>query len=161
MNNPQGLIVRAKVGDMSSLVEEISKLWSSYNNKEPFSYTVLDDAYKATYLSDKKAGDILKIFAFLTIFVACLGLLGLVTFTAEQKFKEIGIRKVLGSSVVQIVVMLTKVLVIYFIFHVISLSSRLFFNAKLAGSLNIGRFFFFFFCFFCNHLHDCFYISIN
>ncbi len=109
LNHPDGgLIVRSKVGDMSSLVVEISKLWSSYNTQEPFSYAVLDDAYKATYLTDKKSSDILKVFAFLTIFVACLGLLGLVTFTAEQKFKEIGIRKVLGSSVVQIVVMLTK-----------------------------------------------------
>ena len=53
-------------------------------------------------------GTILSVFALLTIFVACLGLFGLVTFTAEQRFKEIGIRKVLGSTVLQIVGMLSK-----------------------------------------------------
>ena len=51
---------------------------------------------------------ILKAFAFLTIFVACLGLFGLITFTTEQRFKEIGIRKVLGSSILQIVGLLSK-----------------------------------------------------
>ena len=53
-------------------------------------------------------GTVLNVFALLTIFVACLGLFGLITFTAEQRFKEIGIRKVLGSSVTEIVLMLSK-----------------------------------------------------
>jgi putative ABC transport system permease protein len=109
LNNPYGgLLVRTKVSDMSGLVEHISDLWKNFNIGEPFTYSILDDSYNRTYLAEHKMGDILQIFALLTIFVACLGLLGLVTFTTEQKYKEIGIRKVLGSSVTQIVMMLSK-----------------------------------------------------
>ena len=60
------------------------------------------------YLAEQKLRSLLRIFTLLTIFVACLGLFGLVKFTTEQRFKEIGIRKVLGSSVSQIVTMLTR-----------------------------------------------------
>jgi putative ABC transport system permease protein len=63
----------------------------------------LDELYNETYLKEQNMNAILRIFAFLTILVACLGLFGLATFTAQQRFKEIGIRKVLGSSVPQIV----------------------------------------------------------
>ena len=109
LNNPYGgLIVRAKVADMSGLIKSISNLWNGFNPQDTFSYALLDDSYKHAYLADQKMGDILSIFALLTIFVACLGLLGLVTFTTEQKFKEIGIRKILGSTVPQIVMLLSK-----------------------------------------------------
>jgi len=109
VNKPYGgLIISAKVADMSGLISRLNTLWLSYNNKEAFSYSLLDDSYKQTYLTEQKMGSILKIFAILTIIVACLGLFGLVTFTAEQRFKEIGIRKVLGSSVPQIVTLLSK-----------------------------------------------------
>lgn len=106
-----GLIVRAKLSDMSGLIESISTMWENLNAEEPFTYAILDDSYNQTYLAEQKMGDILKIFALLTIFIACLGLLGLVTFTTEQKFKEIGIRKILGSTVSQIVIMLSKDLI--------------------------------------------------
>jgi putative ABC transport system permease protein len=108
-NNPYGgLIVKAKVSDMSGLIQSISSSWKSFDVEEPFTYDILDDSFNYTYLAEKKMGDLLRIFALLTIFVACLGLLGLVTFTTEQKFKEIGVRKVLGSSVIQIVIILSK-----------------------------------------------------
>ena len=107
--NPYGgLIVRTKVADMSGLIESASSLWNSYHIEEPFSYSLLDESYEATYLSEKKMGDILSLFALLAIFIACLGLFGLITFTTEQRFKEIGIRKVLGSTVSQIMTMLSK-----------------------------------------------------
>lgn len=107
--NPYGgLIVRAKVDDMSVLIKKINALWLAYNSKENFSYTLLDDSYKEQYLAEQKMGTILSVFAGLTVFVACLGLFGLVTYTAEQRTKEIGIRKVLGSSVAQIVGLLSK-----------------------------------------------------
>jgi putative ABC transport system permease protein len=109
INNPYGgLIVKAKVQDMSSLIEKANLLWSSYNTKEAFDYFILDDAYTRTYITEQKMGYTLSIFSLLTIFVACLGLFGLVTYTAEQRIKEIGIRKVLGSSVSQIVTLLSK-----------------------------------------------------
>lgn len=107
--DPYGhVIIRSKVADMSGLIENLQNEWNSYNPKEAFNYSILDDSFKHTYLKEKKMGDILTIFAVLTIIVACLGLFGLVTFTAEQRFKEIGIRKVLGSSSYQIVSLLSK-----------------------------------------------------
>src|SRR5690606_38622168 len=65
----------------------------------PFSYSFLDERINNTYLAEQKTGTILGVFAGLTIFVACLGLLGLATFSAHQRTKEIGIRKVLGATV--------------------------------------------------------------
>ncbi len=109
VNHPYGgLIVRAKVGDMADLIDQANSLWLGFNTKEAFSYSIMDDSYNQTYLAEQKMGNILALFAILTIFVACLGLFGLVTYTAEQRYKEIGIRKVLGSSIAQIVALLSK-----------------------------------------------------
>ena len=75
--------------------------------EEPLAYSFLDERFNNTYKAEQKIGMILGIFAGLTIFVACLGLFGLARFTAEQRTKEIGIRKVLGSSVTGIVNLLS------------------------------------------------------
>ncbi|MFT5752368.1 MAG: putative ABC transport system permease protein, partial [Dokdonia sp.] len=109
LNNPYGgLIVRTKGQDMSEVIKKANAAWLLYNSKEAFDYYILDDAYTNIYIPEQKIGNTLTIFALLTIFVACLGLFGLVTYTAEQRIKEIGIRKVLGSSVAQIVALLSK-----------------------------------------------------
>ena len=68
----------------------------------------MDDDFKKMYSAEQKIGEIFSVFAFLAIFIACLGLFGLAAFTAEQRTKEIGIRKALGSSVVGIVILLSK-----------------------------------------------------
>jgi putative ABC transport system permease protein len=103
-----GIILKAKTADMKDLIGSMEKQWNSYGSGESFGYAFLDELYNETYLKEQNMNTILRIFAFLTIFVACLGLFGLVTFTAQQRFKEIGIRKVLGSSIPQIVGMLAK-----------------------------------------------------
>jgi len=103
-----GLIVRAKTADMPGLIANMEDQWESFGSGEIFGYAFLDELYNETYLKEKNMNAILRIFAFLTIFVACLGLFGLVTFTAQQRFKEIGIRKVLGSSASQIVGLLAN-----------------------------------------------------
>ncbi len=103
-----GLIIKAKSADMSGLIADANTLWNNFNTDETFGYTLLDESYRQTYATEQKMGTLLNVFALLTIFVACLGLFGLVTFTAEQRFKEIGIRKVLGSSVPQIMTLLSK-----------------------------------------------------
>ncbi|WP_149274588.1 ABC transporter permease [Pareuzebyella sediminis] len=103
-----GLIVRAKTGAMAGLIADARNLWNGFHTDEIFNYTLLNESYRQTYVSEQKMGTVLNVFALLTILVACLGLFGLVTFTAEQRFKEIGIRKVLGSSVPQIMGMLSK-----------------------------------------------------
>jgi len=103
-----GFIIKAKSSDMSALISDAQSLWNSFGSDETFGYTLLDESYRQTYVTEDKMGTLLNVFALLTILVACLGLFGLVTFTAEQRFKEIGIRKVLGSSVAGIVTMLSK-----------------------------------------------------
>lgn len=74
----------------------------------PFSYRFLDDSFTEMYISEQRVGTIAIVFAILAVFVACLGLFGLVTFMAEQRTKEIGVRKVLGASVANLVAMLSK-----------------------------------------------------
>jgi putative ABC transport system permease protein len=86
----------------------MKKQWDSYNTGEPFEYNFMDELFKKTYATEENTASILNLFSILTIFVACLGLFGLVTYTAEQRRKEIGIRKVLGASVTQVTSMLSK-----------------------------------------------------
>ncbi|MCW3109884.1 MAG: FtsX-like permease family protein [Segetibacter sp.] len=103
-----GLIVKVKTADISGLLSSIKQQWEKFNTEEPFTYTFMDELYNKTYSAEQKTGRILNIFAVLTILVACLGLFGLATYTAEQRTKEIGIRKVLGASVTQVTNMLSK-----------------------------------------------------
>lgn len=112
LNNPYGgLIIRTKTAEIAGLLASIEDKWKAFHVEEPFSYGLVDELYNETYLAEQKMGTILKIFGFLTIFVACLGLFGLITFTAEQRVKEIGIRKVLGADVTQIVSLLSRDLI--------------------------------------------------
>jgi putative ABC transport system permease protein len=112
-NNPYGgLIIKTKAKNMAGLIAGIGDKWKAFETGEPFSYALMNELYNESYLTEQKMGSILKIFGVLTIFIACLGLFGLVTFTAEQRVKEIGIRKVLGANVTQIVSLLSKDLLI-------------------------------------------------
>jgi putative ABC transport system permease protein len=103
-----GLIFKVKTADIQGLLSTMKKQWDKFNTGEPFTYTFMDDLYNKTYAAEQKTGIILNIFAMLTLFVACLGLFGLATYTAEQRTKEIGIRKVLGASITQVTRMLSK-----------------------------------------------------
>ena len=103
-----GIIVKVRTKDIAGLLATMKQQWASYNVEEPFSYAFMDELYNKTYSAEQRSGKILNIFAVLTIFVACLGLFGLATYTAEQRSKEIGIRKVLGASVAQVTGMLSK-----------------------------------------------------
>ena len=107
-NNAGTLIAKVKTSDMADLLATSKKHWNWLTAEEPFDYAFLDERFNQTYQSEQKIGRILGIFAGLTIFVACLGLFGLATFTAEQRRKEIGIRKVLGASVTNIVSLLSQ-----------------------------------------------------
>jgi putative ABC transport system permease protein len=107
-NGGGNLIVKTKAKDMAGLLATMKKEWEDLKGEVPFSYSFLDDRFNDTYRAEQKTGLILGIFAGLTIFVACLGLFGLATFTAEQRTKEIGIRKVLGASVAGIVSLLAR-----------------------------------------------------
>ncbi len=103
-----GLIFKVKTADIKGLLATMKLKWNQFNTGEPFSFTFMDDLYNKTYAAEQNTGTILNIFALLTILVACLGLFGLATYTAEQRTKEIGIRKVLGASVTSVTKMLSK-----------------------------------------------------
>ena len=103
-----GLILRIKTTDVGGLLAAMKKQWDSYHTGEAFTYNFMDDLFNKTYAAEEKTGTILNIFSALIIFVACLGLFGLVTYAVEQRTKEIGIRKVLGASVSQVTQMLSK-----------------------------------------------------
>lgn len=105
--NFDNIIVKTNTSDVTGLLATMKKNWTPLA-EAPFTYSFLDERVKNTYQAEQKLGLILGIFAGLTIFVACLGLFGLATFTAEQRTKEIGIRKVLGASVTSIVSLLSR-----------------------------------------------------
>ncbi|QNF32616.1 ABC transporter permease [Adhaeribacter swui] len=107
-NNGGTLIVKVKTTDMAGFLQATQKQWQALTTEEPFDYAFLDDRFNQTYQAEQKIGKILGIFAGLTILVACLGLFGLATFATEQRTKEIGIRKVLGASVTNIVALLSR-----------------------------------------------------
>ncbi len=93
--------------DTSVAISEIEKVLSKYNEGYPFEYRFVDDAFEARFRSENLIGKLSQIFAALAIFISCLGLFGLSAYTAEQRRKEIGVRKVLGSSVSNIVKLLS------------------------------------------------------
>ena len=107
-DNTGSVIARINTKDVSGLLSTVKDQWKSLNAEEPFVYSFLDERFRQTYEKEQKMSFILTIFACLTIMVGCLGLFGLAAFTAEQRTKEIGIRKVLGASVSGVVAMLTK-----------------------------------------------------
>lgn len=107
-HNNGTLMVKIKTTDIPGLISEIKKDWIAYNARTPFSYYFLDDKFASVYASEEKTGQIFSSFAVVAVFIASLGLLGLVAFTTEQRNKEIGIRKVLGASVSQVLMLLSK-----------------------------------------------------
>jgi putative ABC transport system permease protein len=94
--------------DIREKVAAIEKIFKKYDKEKPFEYYFLDDAFNATFKTETRMSQMFSVFTGLAIFIACMGLFGLVTFTAETRTKEIGIRKVLGSSVAGIVTLLSK-----------------------------------------------------
>lgn len=82
--------------------------WNEFAPSQPFAYSFLDERFNEMYENEQKLGKIFGVFAFLAIFIACLGLYGLAAFTAEQRRKEIGVRKVLGASIASIITLLSK-----------------------------------------------------
>ena len=94
--------------NVPTLIGQIKTIYEKYDKGKPFEYFFMDDAYNAIYTAEDKLSKIFVMFTTFTIFIACLGLFGLATFMAQQRTKEIGIRKVLGASVAQITTMLSK-----------------------------------------------------
>jgi len=102
------IAVRFTSADKSFLVSAVENKWKSIAPNQPFSYSFMDEDFNNIYRAEQRIGRIAISFSVLAILIACLGLFGLVTYAAEQRTKEIGIRKVLGASVNNIVNMLSK-----------------------------------------------------
>ncbi|WP_276373504.1 ABC transporter permease [Chryseolinea sp. H1M3-3] len=100
--------IRLSPGNTQEKIGLIKSIWNKYANHAPFEYTFLDKNFEATHKTEKRIGFIFLLFTSLAIFIACLGLFGLATFTAEQRTKEIGIRKVVGASIQDIVLMINQ-----------------------------------------------------
>ncbi len=101
-------VVRLKAGDIPGSLEAVKTAWSSVNSAYPFEFRFFDQDFDMMYRADERMGSVLRVFSVLAIFIACLGLFGLASFTAEQRTKEIGVRKVLGASAPGIAVLLAK-----------------------------------------------------
>ncbi|MFD3001714.1 ABC transporter permease [Pontibacter toksunensis] len=102
------LMARIKAQDMASTISFVENKWRAFDPTHPMQYFFMDEHFDKQYLAEEKMLTVFGYFAGLTILIACLGLFGLASFTAEQRTKEIGIRKVLGSSTGSIVLLLSK-----------------------------------------------------
>jgi putative ABC transport system permease protein len=107
-NDYRVIAVRLTTGNPQEAISRIEAAWRKIAPKYPFTYEFLDQVYDNLYRAEHKQRTILGIFAGVAIFVACLGLFGLAAFTAEQRTKEVSVRKVLGASVGNVVVLLSR-----------------------------------------------------
>jgi putative ABC transport system permease protein len=102
------ILIRTKPGETKEALASLKKVCKELNPDFPFTYSFSDEEYQRLYQLEQVAGKLANIFAFLAVFISCLGLLGLATFTAEQRTKEIGIRKILGASVASLFALLSS-----------------------------------------------------
>jgi putative ABC transport system permease protein len=102
------IAVRIRPGKIGSTLSFIEKTWREVYPHDPFAYSFLDEDFDNLYRAENLLGRVFLAFSVLTILIACLGLFGLASFTAEKKTKEIGIRKVLGASTPSLIRLLTK-----------------------------------------------------
>lgn len=99
--------VRIESTNISNSLAQIEELYKSFNSKYPFNYEFMDEQYASLYRGEMRIGALAKYFSIIAIFISCLGLFGLSAFTAEQRAKEIGVRKVLGATVRSLVILLS------------------------------------------------------
>jgi putative ABC transport system permease protein len=100
--------VRIRPDNVSGTIGFIKEIWNQFLPGQPFEYSFLDEDYDSIYRNEQQMGRLFTLFSFLAIFIASIGLFGLMSFTAQQRTKEIGIRKVFGASNSIIVFMLSK-----------------------------------------------------
>ncbi|RYZ29391.1 MAG: ABC transporter permease [Chitinophagaceae bacterium] len=102
------LVARSKGDDIKQSLAGLESTWKKLNPNEPFEYSFLDQDFQRNYEAEDRQASLINYFTIVAIIISCLGLFGLATFTAEQRTKEIGIRKVLGASVYGVVGLLSK-----------------------------------------------------
>ena len=110
-NNPQyfsSILLRIGPGNVSPVLQRLRHEWRASIPARPFNYSFLDEEYDSLYRTEQRLGTLMSLFCGMAILVTCLGLLGLMVFVVSQRTKEIGIRKVLGASVLNITTMLSS-----------------------------------------------------
>ncbi len=107
-NNYGAILVKVHTADVAGFLADTRQKWTAFNTETPFAYYFLDDRFAALYTAETKTGQLFTMFAVVAVLIACLGLLGLVAYTTQQREKEIGIRKVLGASINQVLFLLSK-----------------------------------------------------
>jgi len=137
------LLVRVNPGDIPGSIEFLKTKWEELAPGVPFEYSFLDEDYDRLYKSEIRLGKIFSYAAGLAIFIACLGILGLISFSVRQRSKEIGVRKVLGASVTRIILMLSKELTVWILLaNIIALPAAYFamnrWLQNFAYKINLG-----------------------
>ena len=105
--NGRYLSIKINPENMDKTIAFVEKKWKELSPEYPFTFSFLDDVIDRMYRTEQRLGKGINIFTAIAIFIACLGLFGLASFTAEQKTKEIGIRKILGAPILNIVYLLS------------------------------------------------------
>jgi putative ABC transport system permease protein len=100
--------IKLQTTDLQKTLATVKSIWVKYFPNDPFNYHFLDDQFNGQYQSDQRFGQMFTLFAFMAIMIACFGLVGLSAYNILQRTKEIGIRKVLGASVQNVVYILSK-----------------------------------------------------
>lgn len=101
-------VLRLRPEKVQETVSFVEKTWKAFNPGLPFEYTFVDENFAKLYREEERQGKLFAVFAILAILISCLGLVGLASFTAERRRKEIGIRKVLGASSSNLVLLLSR-----------------------------------------------------
>jgi hypothetical protein len=104
----QLFMVRIAKGNVSNALQNIQNVWKKFLPGDPLEYNFLDDSFNQLYQNDQQTSSLIFVFALIAVLISSLGLFGLAAFTAEQRTKEIGIRKVLGATVGGITALLSK-----------------------------------------------------
>jgi ABC-type antimicrobial peptide transport system permease subunit len=102
------IVVRVAPGDLTKTMKDLEKTWNEIMPGYPFDYNFVDESLDQMYRTEERLGTLLKYFTILAIIIACLGLFGLASFTAEQRTQEIGVRKVMGARVSTVMMLLSK-----------------------------------------------------
>lgn len=105
---PSILFVKLRPENIQATLKDLEKTWSQFAPNFPFEFQFLDEAFEAQYRTDQRTGSLFRTFALLAIFISCMGIFGLASFMAERRTKEIGVRKVLGASIPNIMGLISK-----------------------------------------------------
>jgi putative ABC transport system permease protein len=139
--------VRLTGNDVSATIREIEEVWQTFTTRQPFQYDFFSDTWDNLYSSEMKTGKIFLIFSLLAIFIACLGLLGLVTYITNKRTKEIGIRKTYGASIQVVLTLLSREVIFLILISSLIAYPVAYFGSKywlegFASKVNVSPFIF-------------------